>query len=463
MRLQIIPRLTPALLTFALLFLTGRAAGADEIQELREEIRRLEEKLLAIERRQLLREKTAAALPPAPIADTPKVTISERSIVATSPDGANSIKVRGLLQLDTRLFTGDDVLNNNAFVLRRARLGTEGMMARDYAFQLMAEFGGGSVSVVDANLNIAISKALQFKLGRFKVPVGLEQLQSDSWTFFNERSIASNLMPGRDLGIQAWGEARDGRLGYAVGVFNGVPDGASTTNTDFDNDKALAGRVFVSPFKDQADSALHGLAFGIGGSFGRNKTASGRTGGYRTDGQQTFFAYHAPIIADGMSWRLAPQFDFRRGPFGLLGEYVVSTVNVRPGTGGAKAKLRNQAWHLATGFVLTGENSSPGGIEPRTAFNPTAGGWGALEVTVRAANLIIDDGTYPLYASLAATASEAASFGIGLNWYLGRAAVFKFDYYRTEFGFNPAAPTVPTAAVLRQDEKVFISRFQFGF
>ena len=60
-------------------------------------------------------------------------------------------------------------------------------------------------------------------------------------------------------------------------------------------------------------------------------------------------------------------------------------------------------------------------------------------------------------------ANDEPSFGLGLNWYLNRAVVFKFDYYQTEFGFNPAAPAVSTAAILRQDEKVFISRFQFGF
>jgi phosphate-selective porin OprO/OprP len=452
-----------ALLALALLTVASHATEADEIKELREQIRQLELKLLAIERRQELRDKEASAPAPAPIANAPKVTISEKGFAAASPDGANSIKLRGLLQLDSRLFMGDEALNNNAFVLRRARLGTDGVMAKDYAFQLMAEFGGSSVSVVDANLNIAISKALQFRLGRFKVPVGLEQLQSDSWTFFNERSIASNLVPSRDLGIQAWGVVGGGRLDYAVGVFNGVGDGASSNNSDFDNDKELAARFIASPFKDQAGSALQGLSLGVGGSIGRNKTASGRTGGYRTDGQQTFFAYNAATIADGANWRFSPQFDYRHGSFGLLGEYIVSTVNVRPGATGAKAELQNEAWHLAAGYVLTGEDSSPGGVVPRVSFSPADGAWGALEVTARTASVKIDDATYPLYASPSSTANEAASFGLGLNWYLSRAVVFKFDYYQTDFGFNPAAPAVSSSAVLRQDEKVFISRFQFGF
>jgi phosphate-selective porin OprO/OprP len=103
-----------ALLALALLTVASHATEADEIKELREQIRQLELKLLAIERRQELRDKEASAPAPAPIANAPKVTISEKGFAAASPDGANSIKLRGLLQLDSRLFMGDEALNNNA-------------------------------------------------------------------------------------------------------------------------------------------------------------------------------------------------------------------------------------------------------------------------------------------------------------------------------------------------------------
>ena len=73
----------------------------------------------------------------------------------------------------------------------------------------------------------AITPALNVRVGRFREPVGLEQLQSDAVAFFNERSLVSQLLPGRDLGIQVWGDVLGGRLSYAVGVFNGIADGAS--------------------------------------------------------------------------------------------------------------------------------------------------------------------------------------------------------------------------------------------
>src|SRR6185503_8327824 len=104
-------------------------------------------------------------------------------------------------------------------------------------------------SIVDANLTVGVTRGLQFKVGKFKAPIGLELLQSDSWIFFNERSIATNLVPNRELGLQASGDLLEGIFSYQLGVFNGLPDGGSTNNTDFDNGKEIAGRLLVSPFK----------------------------------------------------------------------------------------------------------------------------------------------------------------------------------------------------------------------
>jgi phosphate-selective porin OprO and OprP len=432
---------------------TLHAASAEsaEIQELREQIRALDHQLLVLERKQEIQDE--------------KVTVSDKGFALASADAANSIKLRGLVQLDSRVFfhDGGGVLNNS-FVLRRARLITEGVFAKNYSFQLVPEFGGtGAVSIVDANLGIAVSKALQLKFGKFKSPVGLELLQSDSWTFFNERSIVTNLVPNRDLGVQAAGELFNGTLNYAAGVFGGVADGGSTTNADFDNDKDIVTRLIAAPFKNETDSPLQGLAFGVSGSVGREKTAAGRTSGYKTDGQQTFFSYAATTVADGQNWRISPQVDFRNGSLGVIGEYVISTVNVRPSATGAKTELQNQAWQLALGYVLTGENSAYTGVVPRNNFDFSAGTWGALEITARYANLKVDDNAFPVYASVATNADEASSVGVGLNWYLSKTVALKLDYYQTRFGFNSAAPAVSGTQILRQDEKALISRLQLSF
>jgi phosphate-selective porin OprO/OprP len=221
--------------------------------------------------------------------------------------------------------------------------------------------------------------------------------------------------------------------------------------------------VYVAPFKNAGVTPLQGLSVGVSGSLGREKTASGRTSGYKTDGQQTFFSYASTVVADGQSWRVSPQGEYRYGPFGLLGEYVLSTVNIRPSATGAKAELRNNAWQLAAGYVLTGEDSSYNGVTPRTNFDPAAGTWGAFEIVGRYANLKIDDDAFPLFASASTNADEATSIGLGLNWYLSKVVLFKFDYFQTKFDFAPVALAVPAAVLLRQDEKALITRFQISF
>jgi phosphate-selective porin OprO/OprP len=437
------------------------ADSAGELQALRAQVNALEQQLKELSRQ--IQQKEEAA-PATANAAAPRVTATDRAFAIASPDAANSIRLRGLVQLDSRLFFDDGGgLNNNAFVLRRARLISEGQFAKNYAFQLVTEFGGSSVSILDANFTVALTPGLQFKIGKFKSPVGLEQLQSDAWTFFNERSIVTNLVPNRDLGIQAQGELFGNRLSYQAGIFNGVGDGGSSNNTDFDEEKDFVGRVFATTFRNEVGSPVQGLSFGLAGSIGREKTAAGRTAGFRTDGQQTFFAYNAATIADGKVWRVSPQFDYRRGSFGALGEYVQSVVNVRPSATGAKAELKNEAWQLAAGYVLTGEDSSAGGVVPRTNFDFAGGTWGAFEVVGRYANLKVDDATFPTFAAAASAAEEATSYGLGLNWYLSKSSMLKIDYYQTDFGFSSLAPAVSTAPVLRQDEKAFITRFQLTF
>ena len=428
-----------------------------EIRALREQIRRLDERLRQLEQKQQLKEQETAAAKAAP-----KVSVTDKGFTFASADGANAVSIRGLVQLDSRLFFGDGGgIANNTFVLRRARPIVEGTLGKIYSFQFVSEFGGtGGPSILDANWGVALSKAVQVKFGKFKAPVGLEWLQSDSWTFFDERSLATNLVPNRDLGIQVSGSVRDGVVTYAAGVFNGVADGTTSTNADFDNDKDVIGRLWLQPWKGHEGSPWRGLAFGAGASLGRNKTSSGLTAGYKTDGQQTFFRYRSGTAADGRIWRWSPQAEYRNGPFGAMGEYVVSAVNVRPAGGGAKTELQNKAWHLAAGYVLTGEDSSYSGVIPRAPFSWEDGTWGAWEIAVRYANLQIDDRAFPLLADPAANANEASAVGLGLNWYLSRTVRTTFDYYRTRFANKAPTSSNP---ILRQDEQAFITRFQLSF
>ncbi|HVU15976.1 MAG TPA: porin [Candidatus Didemnitutus sp.] len=459
------PKLAPALLASLLAAGALPAAETDDLAQLRDQLHALEQKILVLERKQEIRDEDAAAAAKA----APKIALTDKGFTLASGDGANSLRIRGLVQFDNRLFFDDSGIVNNSFLLRRARIITEGTFAKNYTFQLVPEFGGGNAagattpSILDANVGVNLSPELQLKFGKFKSPVGLELLQSDSWTFFDERSLVTNLVPNRDVGAQASGELFGGKLTYAAGVFGGVPDAASSGNADFDNDKDGVVRLFATPFKGDPNSALGGLSFGISGSYGREKTASGHTAGYKTDGQQTFFSYLTTTIADGHNTRLSPQLDYRAGPFGLIGEYVRSTVEVRPSATGPKKTLANTAWQVGAGYVLTGEDSSFNGVVPRQNFDWANGTWGAFEVVARYADLKIDEAAFPTYAAAASNADEAKAFGLGFNWYLSKVVRVSVDFYDTKFDLPTGAPPVSTAAALKQNEESLISRVQISF
>jgi phosphate-selective porin OprO/OprP len=314
-------------------------------------------------------------------------------------------------------------------------------------------------------LNYRFAPELQVQAGKFKSPVGLEQLQSDPATSFNERSIVTDLVPNRDLGIALKGDVFDGAASYTLGLFNGAPDyTGTTTNTSFQDDKTFAGRVFFQPWKNSSVNALRGLGFGVGGSYQANhpptNTVTGLTGGYTTDGQAKFFTFNTGVNANGATWRLSPQAYYYYGPFSLLGEYVVDDQRVTKTT--KSADLQNNAWEITGGWVLTGEDATYTGVTPLHPFDPRINQWGALQIVGRAAQLNVDRNAFSGgFASSAKSADTATAWSVGLNWYLNKNIRANLSYSHTTFdGFTgKAAPGVIPA----QAENVLFSRLQLSF
>lgn len=456
--------------TLALGALLGvKAANAQspevDVNALLQRIQELEQKVKVIERKGELDKEAITEK----AKSSPTVSIGATGLQASSADTNFTFALRGLLQVDTRTFVDDGgIQGNDAFLVRRARPIFSGTVFRDFDFMFNPDFAGSTVQIFDAYLNYRYQPWLQVRAGKFKSPVGLEYLQSDQFTSFNERSLATGLVPGRDIGFQLWGDLKGGVVSYAVGIFNGVGDGRSSTgNTDFDDSKEVAARVFTQPFKKSDVEALRGLGFGVGGSWG-DYTLTSATGlpnnnGYVTDGQQQFFAYNATTVADGEHWRVAPQAYYYVGPFSLLGEYTISAQNVRQTVAPfQQALLRNTGWQVAAGWVLTGEDATFTGVTPRNAFDPRAGKWGAFQVVGRYAELDIDDSAFPTFAN-PASASGAQAWSTGLNWYLNRNVMIKASYSRTTFTGGGGVGTTAPAIVVRQPEQVFFTRMQLSF
>ncbi|MGD1088091.1 MAG: porin [Verrucomicrobiota bacterium] len=457
--------------------------GDTDITALEQQIQDLDQKVRILERQRELDQEAAAEADKA----APKITLGAKGFGFSSADSNFVATIHGQLQVDSRTFQNNDhIQGNDSFLLRRARPIISGTVFHDYDFMFVPEFGNATPgaasaattpSIYDAYVNYHYSPAFQVQAGKFKPPVGLEYLQNDAYLSFNERSLATDLIPGRDIGFELHGDVFSGVLSYAAGIFNGVGDNQrNTTDIGFQDNREFDGRLFVQPFKTTGIAALQNFGVGVGGSWGGTSitntldlpnTTGGTLPGFITDGQQQFFAYNPAtggVVADHDHWRLSPQGYYYYGPLGLLGEYVISDQGIENTVSHTTADLENTAWEISGGWVLTGEDASYNGVAPRHPFDPRNGGWGAWQLVARYAELNVDKAAFPDFANPATSASGAQAWAVGLNWYLNSNIRVNASFSRTTFtGGGTTTATTPPNSVASHPEEVFFTRVQLSF
>jgi phosphate-selective porin OprO/OprP len=461
------------------------ASEDDDIAALKAQIQELDQKVRILERERELDQDAASDK----AKTLPQITVGANGFsfvnVGSNSDTNFAVGIHGVLQLDTRTFGSDDnVPGSSGFLLRRARPIISGTVFHDFDFLFVPDFGNaapGATSatptptIYDALINYRYSPELQFQAGKFKSPIGLEQLQADANILFNERSLVTDLVPNRDLGFELHGDIDGGVLSYAVGIFNGVGDERNTSNYSFQDNREFDGRLFTQPFKKYNKPWLQNLGLGLAGGWGQSSitntlglpnTTGGSSAGYTTDGQQQFFAYNpgsGSVVAEGTHWRLSPQGTYYYGPLGLMGEYAISDQGVENSGVKRSANLENTAWEITGSWVLTGENASFNGVTPKHPFDPRKGQWGAFQVVGRYAELNSDQAAFPYFSNPNTSASGAQAWGIGLNWYLNQNIRADASFSHTTFNGGGSLAGSPPGSVSSHPEDVFFTRLQLAF
>ena len=411
----------------------------------------------------------------------PKISIGEEGFSFATANGDFALRLGGVLQVDSRTFFDNPATDGaGGLLLRRARPYLQGTVFQDFDFLFVPDFAPtAGPTIFDAFVNYRYSPALQLLAGKFKVPVGLEQLILDRNVIFNERSLATDLVPNRDIGFALHGHLLGGGLRYAAGIFSGTVDGGNSPNADFADDVAFAGRLFVLPFVRSSVTVLQKFGFGLSGSYeslsipntsGLPSNTGGTLPGYFTDGQEQFFAYNpadkAVVVASGQHSRLSPQAYYYVGPFGLMGEYVISDQEVARTVVApfSSAHLWNTGWEVTGSWVLTGEHASYNeDVTPRRPFNPVNGTWGALQLVGRYMELNVDPAAFPMFSDPLTSARSADAWSVGLNWYWNRNILWKVSFSHTWFEGGGGAGTTAPATVTRKSESVLFTRFQLAF
>ena len=379
-----------------------------------------------------------------------------------SADKQHKIKFDGRFHGDYKAYLGDHPAHSSFFV-RRARLATSGTLYKYYDFRVEAEFGKGGSRLNDGFMNIHYWPQAQIKLGQFKVPFSMEELTSDNWIDFVERSLVNKLIPSRDLGVMLHGDLLDQLFYYQLGVFNGFK--LNQVN-DPDDGKDLAFRLVAAPFIRTGHKAIEGLRFGGALTYGNENLTKDQwwnSGSFKTAAETTYLSMANGVVQDGDRTRGGLELYWDWGSTALKGEYIVTQLN------GLEINNQNNDFDIKGGYIsishyLTGEkftfkNGMPRRTVPLTKFEPGTPGWGAWQIGARYEFLEADQGLLDLgYVDSTLYTDKTHGFTLGVNWYPNEMVRFMLNYYHMKFD---DAITVSGEQI--DDEDVILTRFQMVF
>jgi phosphate-selective porin OprO/OprP len=428
------------------------ASTQQEIDQLRQRLDELEQQQKVAARTKELADEAAAAK----AKSTAAVTADTSGFTIKSGDGDFLMKIGADLQVDNRSFfgVGSQSLTDTA-VLRRIRPTFSGTVYHYVDYFFRPDFGQGATVIYDAYVELKYFSRAKLRVGKFKPPVGLERLQVDDDTTFVERGLPTLLVPQRDIGFQLSGDFVRGRANYAIGVFNGVPDG-TLSDTAVSNHRDYTGRIFLTPFQPDEKNPLHGLGVGIGASGGNVDGEA--LPSFKTIGQNSFFTFASGVTEAGHRTRLQPQLYYYLGGFGLLSDFSVNEEGLQKGN--FRTDVAFRAFQVELSYILTGEKKSFGSPTPKKSFDPKNNGWGAVELAIREGRFWADHAIYgDGFASPTASPREAHEWVGGVNWYLNRLFRITADYGNTNFGGGGALALGGN----RNEEKVVTVRFQINF
>jgi phosphate-selective porin OprO/OprP len=456
----------------------------------------------------------AGPAPAAPAAETPRVAFSNSRLTVTAADGRSSLAVRGFAQMDGAMYREDSAGPlatdfrrgsvgaagnrdttaardfSEGFLLRRARMGVDGTVGRNFTYRLLFDFGGsgteGPARVNDAWIGYTGLAPFTFQLGAFSPPANMDDSTSAEDLVFLERSSAgeiSRALAAADarfgLGVKAGGprwmgaltltsrtigeaEAFDSQLAAVARVGFLV-----ATGDDYNVHVGASGTyVFAPPDQGPGAAPRHPLRFRDRPEIRVDGTRLIDTGGIDAD--------HASVFAGefGANWR----------NLYVQGEHFWFDVARR-----APTTLPDPAfagYYMQGSWILTGEsrryNAAAGSFQnprPRAPFT-REGGAGAWELAARYSRMNLDfeagpEGSAALPGSVRGGAQSIVTLGV--NWYPNANFRLMVNYIMIDVDrSNPAGPgnltpfgpvpsTPPDGVDIGQDLDVLAIRSQYSF
>jgi phosphate-selective porin OprO/OprP len=340
-------------------------------------------------------------------------------------DGDYKFRIGGRLNVDGAFFNpengveqdvGEDL--NDGVEFRRARLAFSGVIHERFSFEIEFDFADGDAAFKDVYIGLLkVPLVGDVLVGHFKEPMGLEQVGSDNWTTFMERSTVTDaLTPERNTGIAFYNRALDERITWALGAFAKTDDFG---NGSFHDGLHFTGRVTGLPWYEQDGRYL--LHLGLSYSHQEQLGAPAR---FRSRPE----SHLAPNFLDtgefdaATSNVLGTEAAVVLGSLAFQGEFLQSWLD---GVTGSNPQFNG--FYVQSSYVLTGEHRLYDkrrgvflGVKPRADLTLDGCGWGAWEAAARYSHTDLDSG--------AIDGGELDDFTFGLNWYLNPNVRIMFNY-----------------------------------
>jgi hypothetical protein len=144
-------------------------------------------------------------------------------LIIEKADGSFSMKLSPRAQFQFSLDDREVGTRTPSFNVRRARIVWNGNAFYPWLkYEIQLTLEGSAFSLRDCWVDFAGSRALQPRVGQFKLPFNREFLTSSTALQFVDRSIVNDeFQVGRDIGAALRGHLGGDRFEYGLGVFNG--------------------------------------------------------------------------------------------------------------------------------------------------------------------------------------------------------------------------------------------------
>jgi phosphate-selective porin OprO/OprP len=418
-------------------------------------------------------------------------------VTLQDPRGRWGVRLMGRAQLDYRGYPGSEGALADTFSVRRARLGAQATLYRDYTVQVEGEFAGSSATLTNGFLELGwFQPNARIRMGQFKPQFGLEQTLLDLQSDFQERALTQNLLDGNglnyDRGIMVHGQPW-APMYYAVTVSNGT--GVNTDEFQRTNPEARAdskditarGVVDFARILHIPDSVIH-----VGYSYKTGKQANGQSAttafaapAFRTEARglvfftpEAFFGSGGTTSSEITRTLQALEASLSWKSLRLTGEYWKGNYSGnRTPTGGSLLDFDREitASYVSLLWLMSGETWSDyyangfwQKVRPNNNFSfQSGGGKGAWELGLRYSTMDATDfnsinpaGTGRLSATAPVTQStnKADSWTVQLKWIHNAYSRWLLSYVRTNFD----TPVIANGVGLSHEDAVLF-RAQVDF